>query len=80
MDNKNITGTKAMPINQLVKLSGMSRRAIIDLRAGRSRPGAKNAKRLVEIARSSKTPQEIEAFILDVDLPCLPYSIKKCRK
>ena len=33
---------KKMPINELVKKSGMSRRAIIDLRTGRSRPQRKN--------------------------------------
>jgi len=35
---------KRMPINELVKKSGMSRRAIIDLRMGRSRPHRKNGR------------------------------------
>ncbi len=40
---------KRMPLTQLVKLSGMSRRAILDLRAGRSRPHRKNREQLAAI-------------------------------
>jgi len=42
---------KKLPLKVLVKMSGMSRRAIIDLRAGRSRPHRKNQELLTTIAR-----------------------------
>lgn len=46
---KILPALKAMPLNQLVKLSGMSRRAIVDLRAGRSRPHRRNLNRLASV-------------------------------
>jgi len=44
---------RKMPINELVKKSGISRRAIIDLRMGRSRPHGKNRELLAEIIRAN---------------------------
>lgn len=46
---------KQILLNRLVELSGMSPSALKELRAGRSRPRATNAKRLVEIARKIET-------------------------
>jgi hypothetical protein len=42
---------KKAPLSLLVELSGMSRRAIMDLRAGRSRPHRKNREMLTAIAQ-----------------------------
>lgn len=43
---------KAIPLNQLVELSGMSPSALKDLRAGRSRPHGKNRDTLIEVIKS----------------------------
>jgi hypothetical protein len=42
---------RKMPLPILVKMSGLSRRTLIDIRAGRSRPHRKNQERLASIAR-----------------------------
>jgi hypothetical protein len=42
---------KKVPLKVLVKMSGMSRRALIDARAGRSRPHRKNRELLVPILK-----------------------------
>ena len=43
---------KEIPIEALVKLSGISRRALINIRAGRSQPHSKNRETLVSILKS----------------------------
>lgn len=43
---------KKLPLEVLVTMSGMSRRAIIDLRAGRSRPHRRNREVLVTILKN----------------------------
>lgn len=48
---KILPALKKAPLAILVKMSGLSRRAIIDLRAGRSRPHRKNQMRLASIVR-----------------------------
>lgn len=45
---------KKVPLPLLVKLTGMSRRALLDLRAGQSRPHQKNQELLVSITRMPK--------------------------
>ncbi len=42
---------RKMPIAMLIELAGMSRRALLDMRAGRSRPHAKNHDVLAKLAR-----------------------------
>ncbi len=42
---------KTVPLATLVKMSGMSRRALLDLRAGRSRPHRQNQELLVQILK-----------------------------
>jgi hypothetical protein len=42
---------KKPPLDLLVKMSGLSRRAIIDLRGGRSSPHPKNQERIVSVLR-----------------------------
>ena len=42
---------KKVPLETLVKMSGMSRRALLDLRAGRSRPHRQNQELLVQILK-----------------------------
>jgi hypothetical protein len=50
---------KLMPLSELVAKTGMSRRALIDLRAGRSRPHPRNEKLLKGfICRSQTQPLE----------------------
>jgi hypothetical protein len=46
---KILPALKKMPLARIVELSGMSRRAVIDLRAGRSRPHPRNEKLLAKI-------------------------------
>lgn len=46
-----LPGLKEISLAELVEKTGMSRRAIIDLRAGRSRPHAKNVKSLRDFVR-----------------------------
>lgn len=45
---------KTLPLPGLVKESGLSRRALLDIRAGRSRPHLKNQKCLTAIVRNSR--------------------------
>ncbi len=51
---KILPALKRLPLLNLVKLSGMSRRALIDLRAGRSRPHRKNQEMLAAIVESQE--------------------------
>jgi hypothetical protein len=44
---------KALPLSDLIRESGLSRRALLDIRAGRSRPHARNQERLTAIVRNS---------------------------
>jgi hypothetical protein len=44
---------KTLPLSPLIKESSLSRRALLDIRAGRSRPHPKNQERLTAIARNS---------------------------
>lgn len=46
---------KKIPLSVLMKATGMSRRALMDLRAGRSRPHVKNRERLMESVRRQST-------------------------
>lgn len=48
---KTLRALKKVPLKILVKKSGMSRRALMDARAGRSRPHRKNRERLVSILK-----------------------------
>ncbi len=43
---------RKMALEQIEKLSGMSRRAVVDIRAGKSRPHRKNREKLVSILRN----------------------------
>jgi hypothetical protein len=43
---------KRLPLARLICGSGLSRRALLDIRAGRSRPHSKNRDRLTSICRS----------------------------
>ena len=43
---------KRLPLSRLISESGLSRRALLDIRAGRSRPHAKNLERLTAIIRT----------------------------
>jgi len=49
--SKILPALREAKLAELVKMSGMSRRALIDLRAGRSRPHPKNQKLLATIVR-----------------------------
>ena len=50
-ETKILPALKKVPLPHLVKMSGMSRRALMDLCAGRSRPHRKNQERLASIVR-----------------------------
>jgi hypothetical protein len=50
---KILPALKALPLSQLIRESGLSRRALLDVRAGRSRPHPDNQKRLVRIVSTS---------------------------
>jgi hypothetical protein len=43
---------RRIPLNKLIQLSGLSKRALLDIRAGRSRPHAKNRDYVMEICRN----------------------------
>ena len=45
---------KTLPLSRLVKETGLSRRALLDIRAGRSRPHPKNHECLTAIVRNSR--------------------------
>ena len=53
---KILPALKISPLPLLVKKSGLSRRALMDLRAGRSRPHVKNQERLAMIRRELGPP------------------------
>jgi hypothetical protein len=42
---------KKMPLSSIIEKTGMSRRGVMDLRAGRSRPHRKNREKLTRVAR-----------------------------
>jgi hypothetical protein len=44
---------KRLPLARLIRESGLSRRALMDVRAGRSRPHIKNQERLIAIVQSN---------------------------
>jgi hypothetical protein len=48
---KILPALKKIPLSRLVEMSGLSRRTLIDLRAGRSRPHRPNLKLLVAVLR-----------------------------
>jgi hypothetical protein len=48
---KILPALKRLPLSRLISESGLSRRALLDIRAGRSRPHANNRERLTTIAR-----------------------------
>jgi hypothetical protein len=48
---------KKMPLDLLVKLSGMSRRALLDIRAGKSRPHRINRELLIAVLRGESDPE-----------------------
>jgi hypothetical protein len=48
---------KSMPLSVIIEKSGMSRRALMDLRAGRSRPHRKTRERLGGVAREFVTTE-----------------------
>jgi hypothetical protein len=48
---KILPALKLLPLSRLISESGLSRRALLDIRAGRSRPHAKNQKSLSNIVR-----------------------------
>jgi hypothetical protein len=50
---KILPALKKMPLSRLLKESGLSRRTLLDIRAGRSRPHPKNQERLAAIVRHS---------------------------
>ncbi len=50
---KILPALKTLPLSRLIKESGLSRRALLDIRRGRSRPHPKNQERLTAIARNS---------------------------
>jgi hypothetical protein len=45
---------KRIPLNELIRLSGLSKRALLDIRAGRSRPHARNQNLLMYICYSNQ--------------------------
>jgi hypothetical protein len=51
-ETKILPALKKAPLNLLVKMSGLSRRALMDLRAGRSRPHRKNEQLLTTLVRT----------------------------
>jgi len=51
---KTLPALKKLPLEFLVKKTGLSRRALMDLRAGRSRPQANHRKRLTEFIKAPK--------------------------
>jgi hypothetical protein len=48
---KIVLALKRVPLHQLVKMSGLSRSTLIEIRAGRSRPQRKNRELLAAIVR-----------------------------
>jgi hypothetical protein len=46
---------KKVPLRELVKMSGMSRRALLDARAGRTRPQRKNQEILASIVKNHRS-------------------------
>jgi hypothetical protein len=50
---KVLPALKRLPLSRLISESGLSRRALLDIRAGRSRPHPKNGDRLTAVVRSN---------------------------
>jgi len=62
MGNENPTSAQEDTLNLLVKETGISRRALIDIRAGRSRPHRDNRERLVAFFISLAAGIAVDSF------------------
>jgi hypothetical protein len=56
---KILPALKELRLSLLIEKSGLSRRAILDIRAGRSRPHSKNQERLADVARGFINQEDV---------------------